>query len=499
MARAAKSVAAKSAAAKAASAKSERGMSVPRARLDRALNPKSVVVVGDKGPGFQWLSNLSEFSGPVYSVQLDEKEIPGIEAKGIKNFKSLLDVPGTVDLVICAVPRQVTPFVVGDAIKKGVGGISMFTSGFEETGEPQAVELQARLVAMCREGGMPLVGPNCMGIYNRRLGVKFTAGQEKGTGGDIGIISQSGTHGIGMSLGAQRAGIRVSRTISIGNAAVLNECDYLQYLRDDPDSPVIAMYLEGTRDGRRFFNLLKETTKLKPVILWRGGRTKAGARAVRSHTASLAADGAVWDGLVRQTGAIPVHSIDEALDAIAALVNTDRPRGRRVALIAMTGGQSVAITDHFEREGFEIPELSKRSYDRLAEFFMTIGGSYRNPFDAASTIGRETDNLRKILEILAEEPIIDGGVGIELGARGFDTDPGRLNAQLDLLETYRKKTGLPVISMMPVGGAMGGDELTVLAARNAATARGFAVYPNFERGAAALGRVVSHFQWLGSK
>ena len=475
------------------------GMSVARDRLHRALNPHSVVVVGDKGPGFQWLSNLSEFSGPVYSVQLDEKEITGIEAKGITNYRSLLDVPGAVDLVICAVPRQVTPFVVGDAIKKGVGGISMFTSGFAETGEPQAAELQARLVAMCREAGMPLVGPNCMGIYNRRLGVKFTAGQEKGEGGDIGIISQSGTHGIGMSLGAQRAGIRVTRTISIGNAAVLNEGDYLQYLRDDPDSPVIAMYLEGTRDGRRFFNLLKETTKRKPVILWRGGRTQAGARAVRSHTGSLAADDAVWEGLVRQTGAIPAHSIDEALDAMAALVHTDRPKGRRVALIAMTGGQSVAITDQFAREAFEIPELSTRSYERLAEFFTIIGGSYRNPFDAASTIGRETDNLRKILEILADEPIIDGGVGIEMGARGFDQDPSRLNGQLDLLDTYRKKTGLPVIAMMPVGGAMGGDEAAVLAARNAAAARGFAVYPNFERGAAALGRVVKYYGWLAGR
>ncbi|MBM3140899.1 MAG: hypothetical protein FJZ92_12010 [Chloroflexi bacterium] len=473
-------------------------MSIERARLERTLNPGSVVVVGDKGPNFQWLSNLNEFSGPVYSVQVDEKEIASIEQKGYRNFKSITEVPGEVDLVICAVPRQVTPIVVADAIKKGAGGISMFTSGFAETGEPQAAELQRRLVAMCHEAGMPLVGPNCMGVYNRRLGVKFSAMQEKGEGGDVGIVSQSGTHGIGMTLGAQRLGIRVTRTISIGNAAVLNECDYLEYLRDDPDCPVIVMYLEGARDGRRFFNVLRETARRKPVVVWRGGRSRAGARAVRSHTGSLASDLAVWDGLIRQTGAIPAHSIDDAIDTMAALVFTSEPRGRGVALIAMTGGQSVAITDQFERAGFEVPELSARSYKRLAEFFTTIGGSYRNPFDAASTIGRETDNLRKILEILAEDSAIDGGAAIELGARGFEQDPSRLNAQLDLLDRFRERTGLPLIAMMPVGGAMGDAEEAVVKARAAVGARRFPIYPNFERGAAALGRVATYHEFRKS-
>jgi acetyl-CoA synthetase (ADP-forming) len=468
-------------------------MRVDRERLHRALNPRSVVVVGDKGPNFQWITNLKEFEGQLWSVQLDEKEIAGIEERGVQNFKSLLDVPGEVDLLICAVPRQVAPFVVADAVKKGVGGISMFTSGFAETAEPEAVALQAKIVQACTEAGMPLVGPNCMGVYNRRLGVKFTAGQEKGEGGEVAIISQSGTHGIGMTLGVQRQGVKVTRTISIGNAAVLNECDYLEYLLDDPQSPAIAMYLEGIRDGRRFFDLLREGTKRKPVVIWRGGRSKAGARAVRSHTASLASDQAVWDALIRQTGAIPAGSLDDCIDIAAALVHTDRPRGRKIALVAMTGGQSVAITDQFERAGFEVPELLQASYDRFAEFFITVGGSYRNPFDAASTIGRETDNLQKILEILSEDETIDGGVAIEMGARNFDQDPGRLMDQLDLLERYRQKTGEPVVVMVPTGGAMGGEEEMVVRARHAVAERGFAVYPSFSRGADALGRVVDYW------
>ena len=468
------------------------------ARLHRALNPARVAVVGDKGPNYQWISNLDEFTGEVVSVQLDENEIPGIEEKGITNYSSLKDIPGDIDLVICAVPRQVTPFIVADAAEAGVGGISMFTSGFAETGEPEAIELQQRLVGMCLEAGMPLVGPNCMGVYNRRLGVKFMAGQEQGEGGDISIISQSGTHGIGMTLGAQRLGVKVTRTISIGNAVVLNEADYLDYLMHDEDTPAIAMYLEGVREGRRFFELLREATLTKPVIIWRGGRTSSGARAVQSHTGSLASNDAVWEGLVRQTGVISTRSIDETVDAIAAVVHNPPSSRRGLGLIAMTGGQSVAISDQFERAGFSVPPLSQRSYDRLGEFFMTIGGSYRNPFDAASTVGRETENLGKILEILAEDEAIDGGVAIELGARGFDEHPERVEAMLDRLDQYRADTGLPVVAMMPSGGAMGDAEETMVRARRAVAQRGFPIYPNFAQGAAAFALIADFYAWRES-
>src|SRR5690606_14450844 len=142
-----------------------------------------------------------------------------------------------------------------------------------------------------------------------------------------------------------------------------------------------------------------------------------------SHTASLASSGAVWDAMLRQTGAIGVGSLDEAVDVTAALTHTSRPRGRGIALIGMNGGQAVALTDQFSNQGFEVPALSQASYDRLAEFFVAVGSSYRNPFDASSTIRREDDNLQKILEVIAEDGAIDGGVAIELGARDRGQDP----------------------------------------------------------------------------
>lgn len=464
-------------------------MNVDRARLHRALNPRTVAVVGDKGPNYRWLNHSLDMTGTLYSVQLDEKELPGIEALGVPNYKSLVEIPEDVDFVLCAVPRKVTPFVVADAIKKNVGGISLYTSGFVETGEPEGVELQAKLVEMARAAGLPLIGPNCLGVYNRHVGVRFSQEQEKGEGGDISIVGQSGALSTGLAVGAQRLGIRVRRAISFGNAAVLNECDFLEYLKDDPETPAIAMYLEGIREGRRFFELLRETTRKKPVIVWRGGRTRAGGRAVRSHTASLASDDAVWTALMQQAGAISTESLEDTIETIAALVFSPPSSRPNLALIASTGGQSVAITDQFERAGFEVPELSQRSYDRLAEFFVTIGGSYRNPFDASSTISQESDNLQKILEVIVDDPAIDGGVAIELGARDFDKGPEKLDAMLTLLRDFRERTRQPVVVLMPVGGAgLDQEEIAVRARAHVAQA-GFPVFTSFRTGAQALGRV----------
>ena len=463
-------------------------------RLERMLNPRSIVVVGDKAPGYGWLTRQREFVGPVTSVQVDPDEAAAIEKLGYTNYRSLAEVPGDIDLVICAVPRNVTPRIIADAIDRGVGGVSMYTSGFAETGEPEAVALQHRIFELATTDGMPIVGPNCLGIYNRALGLKFSDDQITGEGGTVSVAAQSGTNTSGMVAGMQRLGVPVRRAISFGNALIVNEVDYLQYFANDPDTEVIVMYIEGLREGRRFFELLRDVTRSKPVVLWNGGRTAAGARAVQSHTASLASSAAVWNAMLRQTGAIGTASMEETLDVIAALVHTQRPSERGIALIGMNGGQAVALTDHFASAGFDIPPLSEDSYAQLADFFVAVGSSYRNPFDAASTIRSEDENLEKILDIIASDGAIDGGVAIELGARDFDDDPAGLNHILDLLDRYRQRTGHPAIALMhDNGGGKGGVEAMVRARQHVA-GRGFATFPSYARGAAALDRVVAHFE-----
>lgn len=472
-------------------------MPVDQARLNRALNPKTVVVVGDKGPMFSWLENQREFTGNLYSVQVDPKEIEEIEKRGFKNFLSLDDVPEQdIDLIICAVPRNVAPRILDAGIARNVAGIHFFTAGFAETGEEDGAKLQAYMVQRATESNMVLIGPNCMGIYNRRLGVKFTGDIDRGEGGTVSFVSQSGTHAVNMSQMANLRGIKVTRAISMGNAVITNECDLLEYLANDPDTQIIGMYMEGMREGRRFFTLLREVTKKKPVVLWKGGRTEAGARATRSHTASLATPQATWEAMVRQAGAIPTTSVDETLDVITCLVNSPRPTGRNMALMAMTGGQSVAISDAFNYVGLRVPTLSDDSYAKLGEFFNIIGGSYRNPFDMAGTIGMAGDaaNLRRIMDIVAADPSIENVV-FEFSSffvRQWKDNPDSLRSTLDTLDDFRKQTGYPFITVSHPFN----QEEAARVIRDELVQRGFAVYPSFERAAVAFAKVADYCETL---
>ena len=470
-------------------------MPMDRDRLHRTLNPQTVVVVGDKGPNYQWLTNQKEFPGKLYSVQVDPNEVKGIEERGFTNFTSLADVPGEIDLLICAVPRQIVPRIVQGAIESNVAGIAMYTAGFAETREEIGIELQQQIVDMANASGLQIVGPNCMGIYNRRLGIRFGAGMIHAEGGNIGVMSQSGSHAGGITSEAQYAGLEVTRTISMGNAAILNEADYLEYLADDVDTQFIAIYIEGPRDGRRFFNTLREVTKRKPVVIFKGGTTENGASAAQTHTTSLATPTALWDAMVRQAGAIPVVSRDELIDTLVALVKTTAPNGKRMALLAGSGGQSVAVSDSAGRAGLPMPRLSGESYEELKGFFNTIGGSYFNPFDMGGTIGGNSvrgreENLVRILDILSADPNLDAAI-YELGAGGGpNPDPERQSRMLDSIQAWRDGSWQKPLLMVVHPGT---EPDRYVSMRSALVDRGFAVYPSFDRAAQAFARVETYY------
>jgi acyl-CoA synthetase (NDP forming) len=414
-------------------------------RLDRAFHPETVAVVGDKkAMGYLWLNCMKTFAGQVYSVQVDPNEIPGIEAMGVANFASLKDIPGHIDYVLCAVPRPIAPRIIADCVEKKVGAVALFTSGFAETETEEGIATQDQITKMARDGDLLLVGPNCMGIYNRRLGVRHSTDQAAGDAGNVGFISQSGTHCINFSLVGAVHGVKCSKTVSFGNAVILDAPDYIDFLAQDKETEVLAMYIEGVKDGPRLLASLKAAAKVKPVVVWKGGVTTAGGRAVYSHTASLASDQAVWDAAMRQAGVVQTTSLDETIDAAKALVYARPTTGRRMGLIAMTGGQSVVITDAFEREGLEVPLLTAASYEKLAEFFNIIGGSYRNPLDAGGTIGMGfmAGNLQKLFDILEEDENVDA-VAMEVGAtfiaRRMRDNPAIMEAFVDTLPSSGRR------------------------------------------------------------
>ena len=471
-------------------------------KLHKMLNPKTVVVVGEKGPNYQFLKAQSDFTGNLYSVQIDKKEIPGIKKLGIKNYSSLEEVPGAIDLLIIAVPRQVAPFIAVEAIKRKVNGVHFFTAGFEEKKKKIGYELQDKLVELFKDADIPVIGPNCMGIYNKKSSLRFHQAQNIASTMpalkkmNLSFLSQSGTHGVNVTVGAQRSGINVSRSISFGNALFVNECDLLEYLINDKSTDIIAFYLEGVKDGPRFLQLLNKSKK--PVLIWKGGRNNAGARAVASHTASMASNYTVWSKLITDAGGINVNSLDELIN-VAKLINfKEYEIGNTLALITMTGGQSVAITDTFEDHDFVIPQLSNTSYNELSQFFNVIGGSYRNPFDAGSTIGNEVANLNKILNSIGEDNNIRGALVIDMNTRTYTDSKQNFHEFLNALRKFKNTYKMPVIliihtltsTIMMTDQDVTSRESIAAEVTQLAIANGLPVFQSFHEAARAMRLVV---------
>jgi acyl-CoA synthetase (NDP forming) len=465
-----------------------------QASLERVFHPKVVAVIGDKkAMNYLWLRSQSRFQGKVYSVQIDERELPGIEALGVPNYTSLADIPDEIDYVMTAVPRQVTPKIIADCAANKVGGVMLFTSGFSEVGDEEGKQLEKRLVEAAQASDLALIGPNCMGVYNPQIGLRNYTELPTGEAGSVGFIGQSGTHTITFSLAAPQHGIAISKAVSFGNAAVLDASDYLNYLAADEQTQVIGMYLEGVREGRRFFSLLREVTQHKPVVIWKGGQSEAGQRATSSHTGSLATPVAIWDAVVRQAGAIPVDDFDTLLDVLQLLRFAKSTTKDGVGLVAMTGGPSVVITDAFEQAGLRVPELSEESYQELASFFTVIGGSFRNPLDSGYTIGmgQSTDNLARLLSILDRDPnidvvVMDTGAGLVAGQ--WQARPHLLDSLLDTLSAFATRSAKPFLTVLQPFNR----EAELLSVREKFHARGLPTFATHARAARALSLVTSY-------
>jgi acyl-CoA synthetase (NDP forming) len=464
-------------------------------RLTRLLNPRSVAIVGaKKANDYRWLRCVSTFQGPVYSVNIDPNETAGIEALGVRNYQRLIDIPGQVDYVIVSVPREVAPLVLRDCIAKGVGGVMLFTSGFGETGTERDRELELTIARMAREAELPLVGPNCMGIFNPKIGLRNFPELYAGDSGPIGFISQSGTHGYNFALMGSLNGLKVSKLISYGNAVILDSPDYLEYLRDDPDTSLIGMYIEGVRDGRRLFRILQELTSRKPVVIWKGGQTEPGTRATASHTGSLAESMVIWRAVMKQTGTIEVDSLEEMVDTMQALLYVPVTRQDRVALISMTGGQSVVTTDAFAKAGLQVPTLTERSYERLGRFFNIVGGSYRNPIDMGSN-WEAGEQIREILEVLEDDPQVDI-IAFELSLnmlfRRMETSPSYRTFLLDMLISHKRRTHKPFLAIVTPSYVPEGEaEL-----RRLLLAESIPSFPTFQRAAKALQGCIAYQRFL---
>ena len=376
------------------------------AALDYMFHPRSVAVVGastQDGPG-SFVSATKEmgFTGGLYPVNPKADEIAGL-----KCYPRLTDIPDEVDHVISSVPLRFVEQLVEDCVEKGVKVLHFFTAGFSETGDAEAADLEQRVMARAREAGIRVIGPNCMGLYVPAAGMSFMPFLPTEPG-PVALLSQSGANAGEFCRTAAARGLRYSKVVSYGNGADVRESELLEYVAEDPETEVIACYIEGIRDGAQFMRALRKAAAAKPVAILKGGRTEEGTRAVNSHTGSLAGSLQIFDSAVRQAGAMRVDRMEELVDSAVTFRYVKVLPGPRAGIVGGGGGYSVLASDEVGAAGLSMPALPPEIQQKLHDFTPTAGTSVRNPVD--TSVGWGPDGLKPMLDtirIVAESPNID--------------------------------------------------------------------------------------------
>jgi acyl-CoA synthetase (NDP forming) len=374
--------------------------------LEQFFNPKSIAIVGVSKGGFRFggmsfLRKLQEagFPGSIYPINPNATELGGLEA-----YPDLSSLPEVPDHAIVCVAARLVPSILEQCSRIGLRHIHVLTAGFRETATKQGIELESRIQSIAREKRLLVIGPNCMGPYSPSA--RLTAwGAIPGMSGPLGIISQSGAITQRLTEYCLSLGIGTDKAVSFGNATVLDESDFLEFMGADPKIRVIAMYLESVRDGRRFFRLAKEVNKSKPVIIWKGGETEAGAATAASHTGALSSEWRIWEALFRQTGTTSVRSMDEWAETILAFARLPAPDAKGVFVMGGGGGNSVANGDACIKEGLDVPRLSEVTMESLRESVPAAGSIAGNPLDMFR-IFQDAAYLGEILDLADRDPAI---------------------------------------------------------------------------------------------
>ena len=462
--------------------------------------PKSIAVVGVSATsikaGSLWVRDLRSagFPGLIYPVGSSGGRIADLEI-----FPNLRLIPGEVDYVIVSIPRQSALELLDDCTAKNVKAVHFFTAGFSETDTEQGRKLEEQMLEKTRQGNVRIIGPNCIGVYCPEHKIPFLMGI-LGEDGSVGFISQSG--GIAtklVTIGIARR-INYSKGVSFGNGIDLDASDFLQYLAADPKTKVIGAYLEGTRQGTRLFNTMKEVARAKPLVVWKGGRTEAGAQAAMSHTGSLVSSAAIWSAMLKQAGAIEVHSLEELTDTLLIFQQLGHGQGTRAAIIGGLadggGGNSVAAGDACMDNGLKIPALSFETKQRLNELLGEVGSILCNPVDVSQAQFRGLATLFEAIDLIVKDAasdivLIQEDIEILLpiySRKGLE----EIN---EFIMELGKRQSKPIIIVLPPGSV----EAERLQIEQKLLTASIPVFCSMERAAKAICRLNQYSCWQEAK
>ena len=407
--------------------------------LDKFFNPESVAIVGasrhEGKVGYEVLTNLirAGYEGKIFPVNPNADTI-----EGLKCYATIESIGQTPDLVIIVVPAKIVPAVMKQCARVGVKSVIIVTAGFKEVG-PEGRELAQQFTQIAKQAGIRVLGPNCLGVIVPSHKFNASFGGDLPEQGSIGYISQSGALLSAILDLARADGIGFSKLVSIGNKADIDELEVIKVLGSDPDTKIIAGYLESISHGDAFVREVERISHNKPILLVKSGVTSAGARAVSSHTGSLAGRDAAYEALFERVGIIRCDSIQSQLGYIQAFANQPLPKGPRVAIITNAGGAGIMAADAIEQAGLVLAELLDETIDKLAANLPPAASSH-NPIDVLC------DALPKryefALDIVLDDPNVDV-VLVLLTPQAMTQPTGTAEA---IVKIARRKNEKPILA-----------------------------------------------------
>lgn len=392
----------------------------------------------------EYLINM-KFPGNIYPVNPKYQEI-----LNLKCYPDLASIPGEIDLAVLAIPAPQCPKVLANVPPGKIKFVVIHTSGF---GEINKSDLENDILKSARKKGMRIIGPNCMGVYSQQGRVGFWENHHKivDKEGTLGIVSQSGGHAINIIHNGIDTGMRFNKVLSLGNQIDLKIYEVLEYMGNDDSIGVIGMYVEDIKDGRRFHNLLKEITKRKPVVVWKGGLSQAGKAAAATHTGSMAGNEVIFASAMKQSGVVMADDINEFAQLLRLLQPEYPLPTENLAIISPGGGNTVSICDVFSsKPNIRLPRLNKEIQDKLKKLLPEENVDIKNPVDPGA-VGHLS--LDKIFDIVLDDSQIECLLMLMSGdfLSAIEDNGNRMQAGsliTAMMKMIIDKKGKPVFMMM---------------------------------------------------
>jgi acetyltransferase len=420
--------------------------------LDAIFVPRSVAVIGatdrpgSVGRAVLWSLVSSPFGGTVYPVSDKRSSVMGIKA-----YRTVADLPETVDLAVVVTPASTVPRILGDCVEAGVRGAIVISAGFKEHGAA-GQELERQILERIQGSRLRVIGPNCLGVMNPVTGLNATFASTIARPGNVGFISQSGALCTAILDWAQKEMVGFSAFVSVGSMLDVNWGDLIDYLGNDPRTQSIMVYMESVGDARSFLSAAREVSLTKPIIVIKAGRTDAAAKAASSHTGSLTGSDEVLEAGFRRCGVLRVQTIADLFYMAEVLAKQPRPKGPRLAIVTNAGGPGVLAADGLLSHGGQLAQLSGESIQAL-NALLPPHWSHNNPIDVLGDALPE--RYAKAVEIAAQDPNIDGLLAI-VCPQGM-AGP---TATAESLKPYAHSTGKPVLaSWMGGPGVAAGTDI----------------------------------------